>query len=67
MEMISNILEAKKISRTNISEELTTDDICYFKYASFTFAVVERGFFNIQKYVSKLKKIFEHIKQYIIV
>lgn len=44
IEITSNILECTETSWTNISIELTSDDICYFKYAFFTFVDVERVF-----------------------
>jgi len=44
MEAISKIVEGKKTSMKNISEELTPNDISYFKYTPITSVDVERNF-----------------------
>jgi len=64
METIANILEGKETSRTKISEELTSNDICHMKFAPITFVDVEKSFSTYKNILSDNRRslVFEHIK-----
>lgn len=64
METISDILKGMETALINIPGELTSDDICHFKYAPITSVNVEKRFFTYKNILLANRRLlmFENIK-----
>ncbi|XP_025408739.1 uncharacterized protein LOC112682378 [Sipha flava] len=67
--IISNILKAEKVSREELPEDLTCDDLIHYKFAPITSVDVERSFSKYKHILSdrRRKFLFENLKKILIV
>jgi hypothetical protein len=69
LQNISKIINGEKPDENNIPEEITTDDISYFKYAPVPLIEVERSFSTYKNILFDQPRtfLFENIRQHIII
>ncbi|KAL4120565.1 hypothetical protein QTP88_013235 [Uroleucon formosanum] len=67
--IISNILKGEKISREELPEDLTCDDLIYYKFAPITSVDVERSFSKYKHILSDRRRrfLFENLIKVLIV